>query len=106
MQNLRKLILLKLKYKKGLYWLSLAITFFQQHPFFSSDQVQMPNGINKLSFELVNLDIDNMSRFWGALGARYQPSVIYKMRMLKISGDGLDAVLPEIKDPSVNISNP
>ena len=56
----------------------------------------MPDGIDKLSFELVNLDIDNMSQFWRALVTNYQPSVIYKMRMLKISSDRIEVVLPEI----------
>ena len=92
-------------YKEGLQWLSLAINFFQEYPFFNSSQTQMPNGIDTLSFELVNLDIDNMSRFWGALGTNYQPSVIYKMRMLKVSSDTMEAVLPEITDPKIK-TNP
>lgn len=91
-------------YKEGLQWLSLAINFFQEYPFFNSSQTQMPNGIDTLSFELVNLDIDNMSRFWGALGTNYQPSVIYKMRMLKISDDRIEAILPEITETKTNPS--
>jgi hypothetical protein len=92
------------QYTTGLHWLSLAINFFQQHPYFTSEQTAMPKGIDKLSFELVNLDIDNMSRFWGALGARYQPSVIYKIRMLKISSESIEAILPEIIDPKVHMT--
>ena len=90
------------QYKAGLHWLSMTISFFQQHPYFTSELNDMPENVDKLSFELVNLDIDNMSRFWGALGARYQPSVIYKMRMLKISSDTMEAVLPEIREPRIN----
>lgn len=93
------------QYKTGLHWLSLAINFFQEHPCFISSQIEMPKGVDKLSFELVNLDIDNMSRFWGALGARYQPSVIYKMRMLKISSDTMEAVLPEITDTKIKTNS-
>ena len=93
------------KYETGLHWLSLAINFFQQNPYFISSQTEMPNGVDKLNFELVNLDIDNMSRFWGALGARYQPSVIYKMRMLKISSDTMEGVLPEITETGIK-TNP
>ena len=90
-------------YATGLHRLSLAISFFQQNPYFTSEQTAMPNGIDKLSFELVNLDVDNMSRFWGAIGARYQPSVIYKVRMLKISSETMDAIIPEIIDPNVTV---
>jgi Pvc16 N-terminal domain len=91
------------QYAVGLHWLSLAINFFQQHPYFNSEQIAMPIGIDKLSFELVNLDADSMSKFWGALGARYQPSVVYKVRMLKISSETMEAILPEILDPKVTI---
>jgi hypothetical protein len=91
------------QYVVGLHWLTLAIGFFQQHPYFNSEQTAMPKGIDKLSFELVNLDIDSMGKFWGSLGARYQPSVIYKIRMLKINSETIEAILPEISDPKVNI---
>ena len=90
-------------YHIGLSWLSLAISFFQQHSNFNSNVYKMPKGLDKLSFELVNLDIDNMSRFWGALGARYQPSVIYKMRMLTVDSDAFVARFREFTDPQVNV---
>ncbi len=93
------------QYEEGLHWLSLAINFFQQHACFNAAQVQMPQGIDKLSFELVNLDIDNMGRFWGALGARYQPSVIYKMRMLTINENTMEAVLPKIRESIVTATH-
>jgi len=86
------------QYARGLEWLSLAIGFFQQNAHFNAAHTAMPLGIDKLSFELVNLDVDNMSRFWGALGARYQPSVIYKMRMLTIDSEAVEGILPEFKD--------
>ncbi len=51
------------QYATGLHNLSLAIKFFQQNPYFASEQTAMPIGIDKLSFELVHLDVDTMSRF-------------------------------------------
>ena len=91
------------QYLVGLHWLTLAIGFFQQHPYFNSQQTAMPKGIDKLSFELVSLTIEDAGKFWTSLGARYQPSVIYKIRMLKISEDTIEGVLPEILDPKVNL---
>ena len=89
------------EYTQGLHWLSLAIGFFQQHPLFTAMEYEMPTDVDRLNFELINIDLDLMSRFWGALGARYQPSVIYKMRMLKIDDNSIKAILPEIKEPKV-----
>ncbi len=88
-------------YMEGLHWLSLILQFFQQHTSFSSDTTGMPKGIDKLNFELVNTEIDNMSRFWGALGANYQPSVVYRMRMIMIDGEAVEALEPSISEPSV-----
>lgn len=85
-------------YSEGLRWLSMAILFFQQNRFLSSDSLQMPEHIEKLSFELINLDLDVMGKFWDALETSYQPSVIYKVRMLKIDNYQIRDELPEIKN--------
>lgn len=90
------------QYLEGLHWLSLVVQFFQQNKSFSEEITAMPPGIEKLNFELVNIEIDNMSRFWGALGANYQPSVIYRMRMITIDGEGVEAKMSGIHEPKVN----
>lgn len=89
------------QYLEGLHWLSLVIQFFQQNKSFTSETTAMPEGITKLNLELVNIEIDNMSRFWGALGANYQPSVIYKMRMITIDGEAFEARVAGVKEPQV-----
>ena len=86
-------------YQMGLNWLSLAISFFQIHSSFNSTVSQMPSGLDKLSFELVNLDIDNLNGFWGAMGVPFQPSVIYKMRMLIMDRESFISKFEEFKDP-------
>ena len=89
-------------YLEGLHWLSLVIQFFQFKGTFSAESTAMPEGINKLTLELVNVDIDNMSRFWGALGAHYQPSVIYKMRMIAIDSGSVEAELAGVSEPDTS----
>ncbi len=90
-------------YLDGLEWLSLIVLFFQQHSSFNSATTPMPSGIDKLNFDLINIDIDNMSRFWGALGANYQPSVVYKMRMLMIDASAVEAELASIHQPNAGV---
>lgn len=88
-------------YLEGLHWLSFIIQFFQQNKIFTADTTAMPNRIERLNFELVNIEIDNMSRFWGALGANYQPSVIYKMKMISIDSDAMEARFASVSDPEL-----
>lgn len=88
-------------YLEGLHWLSFIIQFFQENKLFTADTTAMPKKIERLNFELVNIEIDNMSRFWGALGANYQPSVIYKMRMISIDSEAIEAKFVGVSNPEV-----
>lgn len=46
----------------------------------------IPKGLNKLEFDIEKLTYQEMHSLWTAMGAKYQPSVIYKMRLLTIQG--------------------
>ena len=86
------------KYPEGLKWLSGAIGFFQSHPVFNhQNMTNFPAAVRKVTCEIVNLNIQDMSHFWGALGAKYQPSIIYKLRMLSIQEGDIPAALPQIE---------
>ncbi|MCB0375966.1 MAG: DUF4255 domain-containing protein, partial [Sinomicrobium sp.] len=86
------------QYPEGLKWLSGAIGFFQSHPVFNHENMSdFPASIRKVTCEIVNLNIQDMSHFWGALGAKYQPSIIYKLRMLSIQEGDIPEVLPQIQ---------
>ena len=43
--------------------------------------------VEKLVFEMVNLNIQELSQIWGVHGGKYLPSVLYKTRMVTISED-------------------
>ncbi len=85
------------QYPEGLKWLSAAIGFFQGHPVFNRQNMSdLPPSVKKVTCEIVNLNIQDMSHFWGALGAKYQPSIIYKLRMLSIQEGDMPAQLPQV----------
>ena len=85
------------QYPEGLKWLSAAIGFFQSNPVFNHQNMNdLPSSIRKVTCEIVNLSIQDMSHFWGALGAKYQPSIIYKLRMLSIQEGSISAELPQV----------
>jgi hypothetical protein len=87
------------QYPEGLKWLSAAIGFFQSNPVFNHANMSgLPASVEKITCEIVNLNIQDMSHFWGALGAKYQPSIIYKLRMLSIHEGVIPAELPQIQE--------
>ncbi len=38
--------------------------------------------IEKLVFEMASITPEQLNNIWGSLGAKYMPSVVYKVRML------------------------
>lgn len=77
-------------YAEGLRFLSIIVAFFQtKNVFRYVDFPELHPSIEKLIFELENLSFQEQNNLWGALGAKYVPSVLYKVRMLSISEEDL-----------------
>lgn len=90
-------------YNETLKFLNASIQFFQEHQTLDATvNSDIPNGIQKLDFDFQKGgDYMQMHNLWSALGAKYQPSVIYKMRLVTITSEGIDEFVPKI----TNISN-
>jgi len=72
-------------YHEALRFLSFVIAYFQHKNVFNhSNTPSLDSKIEKLTFEINDVNPDMLSNFWSTLGAKYMPSVIYKMRMLSI----------------------
>lgn len=70
-------------YADGLGYLNSVIGFFQDNTVFDrQNSPQLDSRIQRLQLEFVNLKAHDLSHIWGALGSKYVPSVVYKMRML------------------------
>ena len=86
--NINLLIMLSVyfsgnNYPEGLKFLSLVISFLQRKPVFNqSNTPRLPPEIEKLSFDLETIGLERLSNIWTMIGAKYMPSVIYKLRML------------------------
>lgn len=75
-------------YEEGLKLLSSAVSFFQYSAVFSHENTpDLDGGIDKLVFEMINLNIQELSQIWGVHGGKYLPSVLYKVRMVTIQED-------------------
>lgn len=83
-------------YAEALKFLSNAVAFFQRQPLF--DQQSTPDldrRISRLVMDVENLNLQDLSSLWGILGGKYQPSILYKVRMVSFdSGDILSQLTP------------
>jgi hypothetical protein len=90
-------------YNESLKFISSTIAFFQSnYVFLRSNYSSMGEGIDKLVFELLKTDYENAHYLWNAIGAKYLPSMIYKMRMLTINENNIRYEGSLVSKPQVN----
>ncbi len=97
-------------YVEALKSLTHIVSFFQRKRVFTPDLIQ--GSITKkarLIFELYTPSFEQINQLWGALGAKYTPSLIYKMRMITVISDidlnqvgmvGEDKIIVETRNAS------
>lgn len=92
-------------YDQGLRLLSLVISYFQsRNDFNTQNSPELDASIEKLKLDLYTLPIEQQNYLWGALGAKYMPSVIYRVRLLVFQEDALLVSGPEVQNVTVNTS--
>lgn len=92
-------------YKEALQFLSYVIGFFQSKNVFDHQSTPGLNeNIEKLIVELVTLSFEQQNHLWGATGAKYMPSVMYKVRMLTIQEDQVLEKIKSVKTIDSNLS--
>jgi len=71
------------KYEQGLKQLSRVVSCFQGKNVFTPDNSPaMDPDMKKLIVELYSYSFEQQYNFWTILGAKYLPSVLYKVRLL------------------------
>ncbi|HVZ25413.1 MAG TPA: DUF4255 domain-containing protein, partial [Sediminibacterium sp.] len=74
-------------YAESLRFLSFVISFLQDKNVFSqSNTPRLDDSIEKLTFEMETVGSEKLNNIWATLGAKYIPSVLYKVRMLTFDG--------------------
>ena len=95
-----------LSYKQSLTHLSHVIGFFQKKSVFTpSNTPTLPAELKKLILELEPIGFEHQSYMWGAIGAKYLPSVLYKMRLLHVQDDEFLSGQSEINIINHNLEN-
>jgi hypothetical protein len=103
--NLYVLFVARFKvYEQGLNQLSLVIRFLLTHR--ALDHANTPGlsaQIDKLVLELVTMPLSEQNEIWSALRASYQPSVLFRVRMV-VFRDAEGAAVPQIGQTVVRTS--
>ncbi len=90
-------------YAESLKFLSFLIAYFQNKTVFTkANTSNLDSRIEKLTFKIENLGIDRISHIWTMLGAKYMPSIMYKVKMLTFDDLIIREYRPEISGLSYN----
>jgi len=78
-------------YDTSLLRLSQTIELFQSKRMFEAANASAANPfpitLEKLIFDFYNLNTEQLNNLWSVLGGAYLPSVVYKMRMVRVQRD-------------------
>ena len=92
------------QYEDALKTLSAIIQYFQSHRVFGhQDSPELSENIQQLVVELMTLSFAEQNEVWGSLRQHYQPSVLYKVKMVVFQDETPKAV-PEITDKTIGLS--
>jgi hypothetical protein len=84
-------------YEEALKFLTATITFFQSNNSLNSQATpDIPDEIKKLNFEIEKTSYFEIHNLWNAMGAKYQPSIIYKVRHITIQSDEIKAIVSAV----------
>lgn len=87
-----------LRYVEALKRLSIAIGFVQANPVFDAKSAStFPDGLDRLTLELVSLDFQALNNLWASCGSKYLPSVVIKLRMLSVDQRRVARRVPEVR---------
>lgn len=91
-------------YDQALKHLSRAVAFFQARPVFNhQNSPGLDPRIDRLTMEIENLSITDLSNLWGVLSGKYLPSVLYRMRLLCIDAGQVGARPPRVTRPEARV---
>jgi hypothetical protein len=93
-------------YTTSLRWLAHVLRFFQYRNVFTPQtNPALNSGIEKLIFDLYNMNFEQVNHLWGTLGGKYLPSVMYKVRLVIIDEDSINSQADPISGLNIIAGN-
>lgn len=78
-------------YGTSLQQLSRTVEYFQGQKWFSAENERsanlFPEGLEKMILDLQEMNFEQMNHIWGVAGGAHFPSLMYKVRLLKIQSE-------------------
>ncbi|NOQ72963.1 MAG: DUF4255 domain-containing protein [Crocinitomix sp.] len=85
-------------YTETLKFLNATIQFFQANSTIDRTKYSnLPADIDRLNFDIEKITYHEMHSLWSAMGAKYQPSVIYKLRLITIQAEETIQTIPYVQ---------
>jgi len=92
-------------YDETLKFLDATVAFFQSNTSLSAqNSSDIPAGLEKLEFDVEKISYYDMHSLWSAMGAKYQPSIVYKVRLVTLQANQIEGLPPTITSTSNNIN--
>jgi hypothetical protein len=84
-------------YDEALKYISLLLTYFQSHPFFTPEVYPgLDSRINKLIVEMQSLNYEQLNQIWTFIGGKQLPSIVYKVRLVVLQDETQTAIQPPL----------
>lgn len=88
----------------ALRYLSGVVLFFMEKPVFHhSNSPGLDPGVERIGFEIYNLDFMQQSNLWSAIGAKLMPSLLYKARLQLLPESQTLVDLPRVTSPGNDV---
>lgn len=86
-------------YTEAMKSIANVISFFQINPSFDyADFVGTEGPKGRMSFDLFSMTFEQQNNLWSVLGAKYMPSVVYKVGMLEIQDQQIESEVPPVQE--------
>lgn len=90
-------------YNEAMKMISLMIGFFQKkNKFTPANTPDLDPRLRNITMEMVTMNMEQLNHLWASLGAKYTPSVLYKMRLVSIADDEIEGTGEPIKEIYIN----
>ena len=90
-------------YSEAIRFLDLIITYFEEN--YTLEAQNIYDGNNKIKIEIETSNLDKIHNIWAAIGAKYLPSVMYKLRMVVVDSNNINAFLPAVQNTGTSSNN-
>lgn len=92
-------------YNEALKFLTAAIGFFQENTLLNrTNTPALPVGLSVLKFEIENTPSMKTHNLWTALGAKYLPSIVYKIRHVSVDAAQIKGAMAAVQDVAALVS--